>query len=201
MSAFSTNAVAICEACGVNNIERIERIVRYQVYFEQNDAVVTMSNDTKNIMLGKVHDRMTEMVYPKNFNTFGSVASPEPVKVVPIMRDGKDALREISETMGLAFDDWDLEFYTNLFRDVMKRDPTDVECFDMAQGNSEHSRHWFFGGKMIIDNVEKEETLFSMVKKTLKEAKARRPKSLGTDNSVIAFHDNSSAIRGYEVRL
>ena len=89
--------------------------MRYQVYFEQNDSVVTMSNDTKNIMLSKVHDRMTQMVYPKNFNSFGSVASPEPVKVVPIMRDGKDALREISETMGLAFDDWDLEFYTNLF--------------------------------------------------------------------------------------
>ena len=95
------------------------------------------------------------------------------------MRDGKDALREISETMGLAFDDWDLEFYTNLFRDVMKRDPTDVECFDMAQGNSEHSRHWFFGGKMIIDNVEKEETLFSMVKETLKEAKQGARSHLG----------------------
>jgi phosphoribosylformylglycinamidine synthase len=36
----------------------------------------------------------------------------------------------------------------------MKRDPTDVELYDMAQSNSEHSRHWFFGGKMVVDGVE-----------------------------------------------
>jgi len=199
VSAFSTNAVSICEACGISNIERIEKVVRYQVHI--SDDNVNLSEETKNIFLSKVHDRMTEMVLPDNFNSFGEVATPEPVKIVPILKDGKQALKEISDLMGLAFDDWDLEFYTNLFRDVMKRDPTDVECFDMAQGNSEHSRHWFFGGKMIIDNVEKKQTLFSMVKQTLKDAQAQRPKELGDDNSVIAFHDNSSAIRGYDIRM
>ena len=43
--------------------------------------------------------------------------------------------------MGLAFDEWDLDYYTNLFRDDMKRDPTNVELFDIAQSNSEHSRY------------------------------------------------------------
>lgn len=43
---------------------------------------------------------------------------------------------------------------------------------------------------MIIDGNEKAETLFQMVKATL-------PKDV-PNNSVIAFHDNSSAIRGYE---
>ena len=60
----------------------------------------------------------------------------------------------------------------------------------MGQSNSEHSRHWFFGGKMIIDGTEKEKTLFQLVKETLPKDKS--------NNSVIAFHDNSSAIRGYE---
>ena len=60
----------------------------------------------------------------------------------------------------------------------------------MGQSNSEHSRHWFFGGKMVIDGQEKAETLFEMVKATL-------PKGV-PNNSIIAFHDNSSAIRGYE---
>lgn len=60
----------------------------------------------------------------------------------------------------------------------------------MGQSNSEHSRHWFFGGKMIIDGVEKPHTLFQMVKDTLPKDKP--------NNSVIAFHDNSSSIRGYE---
>ena len=76
------------------------------------------------------------------------------------------------------------------FKKKLKRDPTDVECFDMGQSNSEHSRHWFFGGKMVIDSEEKPKTLFKMVKETLTE------KSKG--NSIIAFHDNSSSIRGYE---
>ena len=60
----------------------------------------------------------------------------------------------------------------------------------MGQSNSEHSRHWFFGGKMIIDGEEKPETLFQMVKATLPHGVP--------NNSVIAFHDNSSSIRGYE---
>ena len=75
-------------------------------------------------------------------------------------------------------------------QEKLGRDPTDVECFDMGQSNSEHSRHWFFGGKMVIDGEEKEDTLFQMVKATL-------PKGV-PNNSVIAFHDNSSAIKGYE---
>ena len=37
-----------------------------------------------------------------------------------------------------------LQYYTRLFRDEIGRDPTNVELFDIAQSNSEHSRHWFF---------------------------------------------------------
>ena len=70
------------------------------------------------------------------------------------------------------------------------RNPTNVECFDMGQSNSEHSRHWFFGGKLIINGKEMPETLFQMVKATLANPTVQ-------ENSVIAFHDNSSAIRGY----
>ena len=43
---------------------------------------------------------------------------------------------------------------------------------------------------MIIDGVEKAETLFQMVKATL-------PKGV-PNNSIIAFHDNSSSIQGYD---
>jgi hypothetical protein len=34
--------------------------------------------------------------------------------------------------MGLGFDEWDLEFYTKMFTEQLKRDPTDVECFDLG---------------------------------------------------------------------
>ncbi|CAN0451661.1 unnamed protein product, partial [Laminaria digitata] len=76
-------------------------------------------------------------------------------------------LCQINETRGLGFDDWDLDFYEKLFKDKLGRDPTDVELFDMGQANSEHSRHWFFSGKMVIDGEEQDKTLFKLVKDTL----------------------------------
>lgn len=36
--------------------------------------------------------------------------------------------------VGLAFDSWDLDYYTALFQRV-RRNPTSVECFDLAQSN------------------------------------------------------------------
>ena len=35
--------------------------------------------------------------------------------------------------MGLAFDEWDLNYYTDVFQNRLKRNPTNVECFDVAQ--------------------------------------------------------------------
>ena len=48
------------------------------------------------------------------------------------------------------------------------------------------SRHWFFGAKIIMDGQEMPHSLFQLVKAPLKA----NPR-----NSVIGFHDNSSAIR------
>ena len=95
------------------------------------------------------------------------------------------------QEMGLAFDDWDLDYYTNLFKDDMKRDPTNVELFDIAQSNSEHSRHWFFRGDIVIDGEKMPSSLFQLVKE---------PWKVNPNNSVVAFKDNSSAIRGFKVQ-
>ena len=48
----------------------------------------------------------------------------------------------------LVSDTRDIDFYVKLFDDL-GRDPYDVELFDLCQSNSEHSRHWFFKGKMV----------------------------------------------------
>ena len=37
------------------------------------------------------------------------------------------------QELGLGFDDWDLDYYTHMFRDDLGRDPTNVELFDIAQ--------------------------------------------------------------------
>ena len=71
------------------------------------------------------------------------------------------------QELGLGFDDWDLDYYTHMFRDDVKRDPTNVELFDIAQSNSEHSRHWFFKADIQIDGASMPQSLFDLVKVSL----------------------------------
>lgn len=47
---------------------------------------------------------------------------------------------------------------------------------------SEHSRHWFFRGRMVIDRQEQKETLFSLIMDTQQHS---------NQNNVIKFCDNS----------
>ena len=182
-----TYLVAICHACGLSRVTRIERSRRYVLGFSRE-----LTAAEKDKLIDALHDRMTECVYEEPLSTFESKVERKPVLRVPVVAEGKPALKKISDELGLAFDDWDLDFYTKLFKEKMGRDPSDVECFDLAQSNSEHSRHWFFGGKMIIDGEEMPGTLFKIVKETNKSDDPG-------NNSVIAFHDNSSAIRGYPI--
>ena len=185
-SAFSSNAVSICKSCNIP-IERLELSRRYKFVITSS----TLGDKAVSAIKSMLHDRMTEEEYVKPLETFDSGSAPQPVITVPIMEQGRKALETINNERGLGFDDFDLDYYTKLFKEKLGRDPTDVECFDMGQSNSEHSRHWFFGGKMVIDGEEKSDTLFQMVKATL-------PKDRPDDNSIIAFHDNSSSIKGYE---
>ena len=68
-----------------------------------------------------------------------------------------------------------------------------MELFQIAQANSEHSRHWVFKGELWVDGQRvPEKHLMEMVK---------QPLECSGPNSVIAFCDDSSAIRGQEVDL
>ena len=183
-TAWSTNATAICHACGITQISRIERSRRYLIK-------PALNLDQQNIFLSLVHDRMTECPYPYPLTSFDSDAKPEPVSEIPLIEGGRRALEKINRTMGLAFDEWDLNYYTDLFLDEIGRNPTNVECFDIAQSNSEHCRHWFFKGRLTIDGEEMPDHLIAMIQSTLKA---------NPNNSTIAFKDNSSAIRGYPIR-
>lgn len=140
-------------------------------------------------------DRMTQCRYTETNLPKQSFDEQLPKKtakddwyLVPVLRDGRRALEEVNKSLGLSFDDWDLEYYLNLFANVLKRDPTSVELFDLAQSNSEHSRHWFFKGKMVIDGVEHEKSLIKLIIDTQNHS---------NPNNTIKFSDNSSAIKGF----
>ncbi|KAK3231843.1 hypothetical protein Dsin_003724 [Dipteronia sinensis] len=185
-TAWSANAVSICQACGLTGVTRLERSRRYLLYSKG-----ALEDNQISDFAAMVHDRMTECVYTQRLMSFETSVVPEEVRYVPVMERGRKALEEINQEMGLAFDEQDLQYYTKLFREDIKRNPTTVELFDIAQSNSEHSRHWFFTGKIVIDGQPMNNTLMQIVKSTLKA---------NPNNSVIGFKDNSSAIRGFPVK-
>jgi hypothetical protein len=59
---------------------------------------------------------MTEQEYIVPITTFHSGATVNPVKTIPIMEEGKSALMKLNNERGLGFDDFDLNFYTDLFK-------------------------------------------------------------------------------------
>ena len=91
-----------------------------------------------------LHDRMTEQRYSSPLTSFQLPCQPKQWLEVDVMNRGSEALQEIDKELGLSFDQQDMLYYTKLFVEVLKRNPTSVELFDLAQSNSEHSRHWFF---------------------------------------------------------
>lgn len=179
-TAFSTTAVNICNDCGLLEVTRLERSIRY-------GFPVKFSDERQEIILSKLCDRMTEQRYEKSLRNFKHGLTPAPVKTIPIIEKGKKVLEKINSELGLAMDEQDLNWCYDLFTKILKKNPTDVEIFQLGQANSEHCRHGFFSGKIIIDGKEQPESLMEIVKSPWKK---------NPNNSVIAFHDDSSAICG-----
>jgi len=176
-TAWSSNMVSICHATGLKKITRLERSRRYLV----------KDSTARQQFIAEHHDRMTECLYPEPLSTFETGITPEGVFEVPLMEKGSAALQDIP---GISMDEWDRNFYYDYFVAKHGRNPTIVEIMDLNNANSEHSRHGFFRGKHVIDDKEEPETLMEIVRSTL-EANAT--------NSIIAFKDNSSGIRGRDI--
>nr|XP_032511020.1 phosphoribosylformylglycinamidine synthase isoform X1 [Danaus plexippus plexippus] len=189
-TADSSNSVQICDSVGLHQVVRLEVSIRYLITFKE---VKNVDNSLFEALAAPLHDRMTQCIYTKenlpqkSFNE-GLPKDLEPWYVVPLLDEGMAAMEKVNTKLGLAFDAWDMEFYMDLFVNKLKRDPTSVELFDLAQSNSEHSRHWFFKGKIILDGKEIDESLIDMVAST---------QNTSNNNNVIKFGDNSSAIKGF----
>uniref|UniRef100_A0A4W6D2E1 Phosphoribosylformylglycinamidine synthase n=1 Tax=Lates calcarifer TaxID=8187 RepID=A0A4W6D2E1_LATCA len=182
-TAWSTNAVSICQSAGLTNVTRVELSRRFLI-----KTVTELNGDLKKL-IECLYDSMTECIYQHPITSFAVETKPQPVFEVDILGRGRAALETANDDLGLAFDSWDLDYYTSMFQRI-KRNPTSVECFDLAQSNSEHSRHWFFRGRMVIDGQEQKETLFSLIMDTQRHS---------NQNNVIKFCDNSSGIKGMEL--
>ena len=100
-TAFSTNAVAICHACGLGKVARVERSRRWCVPAGTDEAAYVAAH----------HDRMTECLYPAPLETFETGTPAGAVSTIPLLEEGPEALRRLNREMGLGMDAWDLDFY------------------------------------------------------------------------------------------
>ncbi|CAL2037441.1 unnamed protein product [Caenorhabditis brenneri] len=177
-TAACTNILSVFESAGIQNVERIERGLRYLLPEDvDTDAFFEIAAD-----------KMTEEVYGDDVKFDDMSHSIEKVFIVDVL-GSKDNLIKANEELGLALDQSDIDFYYDFFVNKVKKNPTDVELFDLAQSDSEHSRHWFFRGEIWIDGSKREGSLMNTIRDTLKHS---------NDNSLIAFCDNSSSIRGFD---
>ena len=198
-SSFSTNAVSILRSsCPKTSVYRLERSIIYELIF--NTKLDAIDDGTVENLSNVLYDQMVETIYPEPVRSFNpdapraKIASGEaklqPSADVDILGRGERALWEVNQKLGLFFDYWDVNYYVNLFRESIRRNPTVVECFDLAQSNSEHSRHWFFNGILDINGRHVSTmSLIDMVASTQKTS---------NQNNIIKFEDNSSAIEGFK---
>ena len=177
----STNEVAICHAMGLDKVTRIEQSRLYSLNGTTREEIIT-----------KHLDKMTQVVYPCGGITgFDSDLRPADVQTIPVLEQGEEAIRQANKWLGLGMDDWDTAYQTEIFWRY-GRNPTDVELFQNGNGLCEHSRHWWFKGKQVIDGVEMPECLLDIVRAPLCAIS-------GQNVSVLAFNDNVGAIHGFKV--
>jgi hypothetical protein len=105
---FSTNAVSICAAVGLDTVTRIEPSRRFSITLSGSvDGAAPPSVDT---FAAAIHDRMTECVYRSAITSFALEKAKERWSEVDVLGKGSDALREASTELGLAFDEADVAY-------------------------------------------------------------------------------------------
>ena len=161
VTPWSTNAVEITQNMGVTGIIRIEEF----------DAVAADFT---------AFDPMLQHKFPAlEQNIFDINIKPEAILYI-------DDIAAYNQKEGLALNAEEVEYLNGLSK-KLNRKLTDSEVFGFSQVNSEHCRHKIFNGTFVIDGVEKETSLFKLIKKTSQE----NPNSI-----VSAYKDNVAFVDG-----
>ncbi|KAG8140823.1 putative Phosphoribosylformylglycinamidine synthase protein, partial [Naja naja] len=84
-TAYSTNAVSVCLAAGLENIDRVECSRRY--LFKET------------LLVASLYDRMTEQTYPEPIQSFAVATHPEAVFYVDILGEGRPALMKANNQL------------------------------------------------------------------------------------------------------
>ncbi|MBC7642778.1 MAG: phosphoribosylformylglycinamidine synthase [Flavobacterium sp.] len=165
ITPWSTNAVEITQNMGIYGIIRIEEFIQVSADFVDYDP-----------MLSQKYSELNQDIFTIN-------TKPEAILEI-------DNIAEYNQKEGLALSQDEVEYLENLSK-KLNRKLTDSEVFGFSQVNSEHCRHKIFNGTFIIDGIEKESSLFKMIKKTSSE---------NPNDIVSAYKDNVAFVKGPRVQ-
>jgi phosphoribosylformylglycinamidine synthase len=161
VTPWSTNAVEITQNMSVEGIVRIEEYTEVQ------------SKDTK-------VDPMLQVLYTGlGQDAFTINKQPDPILEI-------SDIKAFDKQEGLSLSDDEIKYLENLAV-KLGRKLTDSEVFGFSQINSEHCRHKIFNGIFVIDGVEKDISLFKMIRKT---------SSAFPNGIVSAYKDNVAFVKG-----
>ncbi|WP_310558949.1 phosphoribosylformylglycinamidine synthase [Flavobacterium sp.] len=165
ITPWSTNAVEITQNMGISGIIRIEEFHKVSEDFTDFDPMLSQ--------------KYTEL----NQDIFTIHIQPEPILNI-------DDIAAYNKSEGLSLSAEEVEYLDNLAT-KLGRKLTDSEIFAFSQANSEHCRHKIFNGTFVIDGVEKETSLFKLIKKTSQE---------NPNDIVSAYKDNVAFVKGPRVQ-
>jgi len=160
ITPWSTNAVEITQNMGIEGITRIEKYIP----------------ETK---IDAVDYMLVQRFEALNQSVFKTDARPDKVKPI-------EDIAGFNASEGLAMNSEEVTYLDKLAKEL-GRPLTDSEVFGFSQVNSEHCRHKIFNGTFVIDEEEKEKSLFQMIKETAKQ----NPNTI-----VSAYKDNVAFIEG-----
>jgi phosphoribosylformylglycinamidine synthase len=186
ISPWASKATDIAKLCGLP-VRRVERgrLVELTV-----DGRLGSAERAKLAPL--LHDRMTEtlLAEPPRESQLFAAHEPKPVRVVDMLRGGREELERANGELGLALSADEIDYLAAQFA-ALKRNPTDVELMMFAQANSEHCRHKIFNADWLIDDARAPKSLFAMIRNTYAHAPA---------GVLSAYKDNAAVVAGAPTR-
>lgn len=192
---WSSNIKGIYDRLGIN-VLRAEKYTRqYQKIITGHKSNLTNSDIIESMPTSCDFDPITQQheIFIKSL--YHDICVVE--KNADYLMDGyqiidTEKLEEFNTEYNLSLDKDDIQWIRKLST-KLDRHFTKVEIYDIAQSNSEHSRHHVFNSNLVMkDGLDLNKTLFEMVKDPyLSICNSNR-----FNNSLVAFHDNASCILG-----
>ncbi|MDR1372374.1 MAG: phosphoribosylformylglycinamidine synthase [Dysgonamonadaceae bacterium] len=155
ITPWSTNAVEIIRNMGIFGITRVEEFIHVPDRNAEYDQMLQRFYNCIGQDIFTINKKAESIVYIEDIAAY-------------------------NQQEGLALNSDEIEYLNGVSR-KLERKLTDSEVFGFSQVNSEHCRHKIFNGRFIIDEKEKGNTLFSLI---------RRTSEINHNTLVSAYKDN-----------